>query len=123
MQSVTVDNDDSIKEVITKVAGESVKPIVMNFLQSLYTVILLIVFMFVVKLIAKIVNKFFDFSVLGKINGILGGILGTVKGVIIACIFCTVIALIVSFTENGFWIFNNENIDKTIIFKLLANIF
>ena len=67
--------------------------------------------------------KFFDFSVLGKINGILGGILGTVKGVIIACIFCTVIALIVSFTENGFWIFNNENIDKTIIFKLLANIF
>ncbi len=113
---------DSAVDIVRNVSQKTIKPMAVSILKTLYTVILMIVLLVVVKFLARIVNKLFSFSLIGKVNKLLGGVLGVVKGLIIAWIFCSAVYVIISFTENGIWIFNNENIEKTYIFKLLANV-
>ena len=110
-------------ELIAKSTAEKVvKPIFITIVKSVVSVILFAVLMFVVKIVAKIVNKIFKLPLVGTINSALGALLGLGKGAIIATVFCAVIGLVVALTENGFWIFTKENIDKTYIFSLLSNL-
>lgn len=105
-----------------KIASQDVvKPIVSRILELLYSIIIMIVLLFVVKLIAKVLNKVFSFSIIGKANTVLGGIIGIPKGIVFAIVFCMVISLIVSL-GGEFLIFTHENIEKTMLFKLFADI-
>ncbi len=122
-ETISQGTKDDTKAVITDISKKVVSPIVVGLLETVYAVILIVILLFIVKIIAKLLNKVFSFSVIGKLNSTLGGILGVVKGLAIVLIVCEAILLIISFTENGIWIFNNENIEKTIFFKFLTNIF
>ena len=64
----------------------------------------------------------FSFSVIGSLNRTLGGILGAVKGIVFVLIACMVISLIISFTGKPFFIFTEENINNTYIFKFFTDI-
>jgi uncharacterized membrane protein required for colicin V production len=108
------------KDFVKTVAENSVKLIVVPLIKTICSVILFIILMFVVKILARVLNKMFSLPLIGGLNKALGGVIGLLKGVIFATIFVLVIMFIASFTENGFLIFTNENIDKTIIFKILA---
>lgn len=109
-------------EAAVKTASQDViKPIITKILGLIYSVVILVVLLVVVKFLAKIINKMFSFSVIGKANRVLGGIVGVPKGVIFAILFCMVVSLVVKL-YGGFLIFTTQNIEKTFIFKFLADI-
>ncbi len=120
-QNMTEDVGNNTTEAVTQVSQNTIKPIAVGILKTLYSVIIMLVLLVVVKFLARFINKLFTFSIVGKLNKLLGGVLGIVKGIIIAWIFCSAIYIILSFTQDGIWIFTNENIDKTYLFKLLAS--
>ncbi len=122
-ESVLGASSGNLQTAIGDISQDVIKPVATGILETLYTVILIIVLLFIVKILAKLINKVFSFSLVGKLNRTLGGVLGVVKGLVIALIFCEAVLLIISFTDNGIWIFNNENIGKTILFKFLTNVF
>ncbi len=122
-ESISQEAQNNAQTILVNTSQKVIKPLVVGILETVYSVILIILLSFIVKILAKLLNKVFSFSIVGKLNSTLGGILGFVKGVAITLILCEVILLIISFTENGIWIFNNENIDKTILFKFLTNVF
>lgn len=109
-------------ETAVKTASQDIiKPIITKILGLIYSVVILVVLLVVVKFLAKIINKMFSFSVIGKANRVLGGIVGVPKGVIFAILFCMVVSLVVKL-YGGFLIFTTQNIEKTFIFKFLADI-
>lgn len=110
-----------VDEAITAASQDVIKPVFTKILATVYGVILVFVLLFIVKILAKIINKLFSFSIVGKANKILGGVVGIPKGIVFAIIFAVIISILVSIT-GGFAIFTPENIDKTILFKLLAGI-
>ncbi len=111
-----------MEEALKDLSQKAIKPVATSILETLYAVILIIVLLFIVKILAKLLNKVFSFSTVGKLNSSLGGVVGAVQGIAIALIVCEIISLVISFA-GGIWIFNNENIDKTFIFKFLTNVF
>ena len=119
---ITEDIGNSATEIVTSISQNTIKPMAVGILKTLYSVILMLVLMIAVKFLAHVINKLFSFSLVGKVNKALGGTFGAIKGIIIAWVFCAVISLLVSLTKNGIWIFNAENIENTIIFKLLTDV-
>lgn len=119
---ITEDIGNSAIEIVTSISQNTIKPMAVGILKTLYSVILMLVLMIAVKFLARVINKLFSFSLVGKVNKALGGTFGAIKGIIIAWVFCAVISLLVSLTKNGIWIFNAENIENTIIFKLLTDV-
>ncbi len=122
-ESISQGTENTAQTMLADVSQNVIKPFVVGILETVYAVILIILLSFVVKALAKLLNKVFSFSIVGKLNNTLGGVLGVVKGIAIALILCEAVLLIVSFTTNGIWIFNNANIEKTILFKFLTNVF
>ncbi len=121
--TISHNTQDTLKTTITNISQNVLKPAISGILETVFSVILIIVLLFLVRILAKLINKVFSFSVVGKLNRVLGGTIGIVKGMIIAFLVCEIIVLIISLTDNGIWIFNNENIQKTFIFKFLINLF
>ena len=78
------------------------------------------VFIFIVKILAKFINRLFSISLVGKLNRLLGAVVGLPKGIIVALLLCSVVALAVSFTQNGIWIFTSENMSNSWFFGVLA---
>lgn len=106
---------------IAQKASETIlMPIIVPLLQTIVGLILFIILMFVVKLLARLLNKLFNIPFVGGLNKILGGLLGFGKGILIAMVVVIIINTIASFTVDGFLIFTEENINNTILFKLLA---
>lgn len=99
------------------VSKDVIKPAIVNIISLLYSAILIIFLSFIVRLLAKAINKIISFSFADKLNRFLGGITGIFKGIILAILICNLISLIISFTNNGFFIFTSENIENTYIFK------
>ncbi len=122
-ESISESTENNAQTILADISQNVIKPMVTGILETVYAVILIIVLSFVVKILAKLLNKVFSFSIVGKLNSTLGGVLGVVKGIALVLILCEAVLLIISFTQNGIWIFNNENIDKTILFKFLTNVF
>ena len=112
---------EGTESAVTKASQEVIKPIITKILGLIYSVVIMVVLMFVVNILAGLINKLFSFSVVGKANRILGGIIGLPKGIVFAILFCMIVSLIVRMS-GGIFFFTNENIDKTILFKFLANI-
>ena len=116
------DNLTSGTETAVKTASQDIiKPIVTKILGLIYSVVILLILLFVVKILADFINKIFSFSIIGKANRVLGGIIGLPKGIVFAILFCMIISLLVKL-GGDFLIFTGENIEKTYVFKLLANI-
>ncbi len=113
-------NSDSAEQLAQKATESVVKPIVVPLIKTILSVILFILLMIIVKFLAKFLNKLFSLPLIGGLNKSLGGVIGLLKGLIFSFIFVVAILFIMSFTENGFLIFTNENIDKTYLFKFLA---
>lgn len=105
------------------VSQKSIKPTCTKVIGAVIAMILTMLLLIVVRFLAKLINKAFSFSIVGKLNTALGGVVGIFKGIGVAIILCEIIVLIISFTDNGIWIFNNENIAKTTVFKFLTNVF
>lgn len=118
--SISDNLSSGAESAVASASQTIIKPVVSGILSMIYILIISIVLLFVVKILARIINKMFSFSIIGKANSILGGVLGIAKGLVIAFIFCTLVALIVSFTENGFAIFTDTAINESHIFKLLC---
>lgn len=121
--SVSESTHGNLKSAVKDITEKTVKPAVVSILKTVYAVVIVLLLSLLVKILAKLINKAFSFKTVGKLNKFLGGLLGVVKGIITAFILCEIIVLLISFTDNGFWIFNNANIEKTIIFKFLTNVF
>lgn len=98
-----------------------VKPVLIPLIKAVISLILFVVLLFVIKLLAKIINKVFDLPIIGGINKFLGGIIGLLKGFAVSYIFVIVALLIMSFFEDGFLFFTNENVEESILFDFLAN--
>ncbi len=120
--SLTQSTQGDVKAALLNVSQTAIKPVFAQLVSTVYAVILILVLLIVVRFLAKLLNKAFSFSVVGKLNAALGGVIGLVKGLVIALIICEIIVLVISFTQNGIWIFNNENISNTILFKFFTNI-
>lgn len=118
---ITDNVSSGVETAVTTASQDVIKPIFTKILGTIYAVVIILVLLFVVKILANLINKLFSFSIVGKTNRVLGGIIGLPKGIVFAIIFCLLISLIVSLS-GGFLIFTPENIDKTILFKLLAGI-
>ena len=101
-------------------ANSVVRPILVPIVKALIGFILFILLMFVVKILSKIINKVFCLPLIGGLNKFLGGIIGLLKGAIVSIVFVTVVLLIMSFFEDGFLIFTNDNIEQSILFKFFA---
>jgi len=112
----------SSDNALQDLSQNAIKPVATGILETLYAIILIVVLLIIVKILAKLLNKAFSFSIVGKLNSTLGGLVGVIKGIAIALIVCEIITLVISFASD-IWIFNNENIDKTYIFKFLTNVF
>lgn len=121
-----INEGDTVKTASQKVAENisqtSVKPMAVQILSTIFSLILFFIFGWVFKLFGGIISKFLSFTIVGKLNEILGAACGFVKGLIFALIFCVAIYTIVSFTENGIWIFNYQNFESTLLFKLLISL-
>lgn len=119
-------NDTSVEENSQKIAKNisqnQIKPLAVKIISTIYSVLLIVVLLIVVKFLAVALNKAFSFSLAGKLNTALGGVCGLVKGLIFALLICITVYTVISFTENGIWIFTFENIDKTFIFKNLIGL-
>lgn len=111
---------EGVEKAMSTASQNVIKPILTEILALVYSLLITVVLATVVNFLAGIINGFFKFSLIGKINRTLGAVFGTVKGCFIAAIFCSIISLIVSFTQNGFLIFTKEAIDKTLLFELLS---
>lgn len=120
------DEDDTAGKTAEKLAKSisqnKFKPIAVQILSYVYSFVVFALALLVVKILARVLNKAFSFSIAGKLNTALGGACGLVKGVAFAFGLCLLIYVIISFTQNGIWIFSVENIDKTFIFKYLISL-
>ncbi|MBO5210388.1 MAG: CvpA family protein [Clostridia bacterium] len=116
----TVENN--VQKLVFNILKNSVKPLAVRVISYLYAFIIFLLLLIVVKILAKLLNKVFSFSIVGRLNTALGSLCGLAKGIIFALLLCLVIYSVAAFTENGIWIFNVENIDKTFIFKYLISL-
>lgn len=115
--------DKETKEQIAKTAADTVaKPMIVHIISLIISTVGIIALLFVVRLLAKLLNKVFNFSVIGKLNRFLGGVIGIFKGLAFASIFCILIMFLISIQKNGFWIFTNQSVKNTYIFKYLYGI-
>ena len=121
-----ISEGDTVKTASEKVAENisqtSIKPMAVQVLSTILSLVLFFVFSWLLKIAGGIISKFLSFTVAGKLDKILGGVCGFAKGVIFAVIFCFAIYTLVSFTQNGIWIFSYQNFENTLIFKLLISL-
>lgn len=116
-QDAASQNGESV--LASSISNNVVKPPVVKLLSLILSAVFIFVFLFLVKILAKFINKIFSFSIVGGLNKFLGALIGIVKGIAVSLIFCLAVSLILSFTKNGFLIFNYENINSSYLFKFL----
>lgn len=119
-KSISDDLATGAEDTAKGISQKAVKPIAVRFISLIYSAVIFSVLLFVVKILAKYINKLFSFSIAGTLNRFLGGIIGIPKGIIIAALICTVISLIVSFTDNGFLIFTKDAVENSWFFGHLT---
>ncbi len=119
-------NEDTVQgtaqRLVFDISQNKIRPIVAGVISYVYLVVLFIILLIIIKIFARFLNKAFSFSLVGRINTLLGGVCGLANGMVFAVLLCLIIYSVVSFTENGIWIFSMDNIDKTFIFKYLVNL-
>ena len=124
-QSVVLSFKSSATNSASAVAtatDEIAKPIIVNIIKVILYVVLFSVLSILIKWLAHILNKIFKVSIIGKLNAFLGGFLGLLKGLVIVTAFCILISVCMKFSKDGFFIFTDENVSSSYIFKFLSEI-
>ena len=119
-KSISEDLASGVEDTAKGLSQNAVKPIAVRFISLIYSAVIFSALVFVVKILAKYINKLFSFSVAGSLNRLLGGIIGIPKGIIIAALICTVISIIISFTDKGCLIFTKDAVGNSWFFKHLT---
>ncbi|MGI6279446.1 MAG: CvpA family protein [Acutalibacteraceae bacterium] len=120
--SVKDNINNGVNTAVTNASQKMIKPLVSGILSMVYALAIFFILMFVVRILAKIANKLFSVRALGKLNSLLGGGIGALKGIIFAAIFCLFVTVILKIDKNGFWIFTQEAVQKTLLLKFLTNL-
>ena len=113
-------SSDPVASIVQTATDTAVKPTIIPIVQMIVSAILFFILMFIIKFFAKIINKVFNLPIIGGLNRFLGGVIGCFKGVLFAIIFVMLVNFVVSISNDGFIFFTNENIEKTVLFKYIA---
>ena len=112
--------NNGVKSAVSSASQTVFKPVITRVISMVYSLLITVILMYFVNLLAKLISKLITHTFLKKTNLCLGGVLGIIKGVAVACVICTVISLIISVTDNGFWIFTESAVNSSYIFKHLC---
>ncbi|MBO4694207.1 MAG: CvpA family protein [Clostridia bacterium] len=104
-----------------KISKDVTKPLIVRITSGFYTTVLVGVLLIFTRFLAKFLNRTLSVSLIGRINAFLGGTMGLVKGVFFSIVFCAAISIFMFFTENGLWLFTQENIADSYLFRFLYN--
>ena len=118
---ITTQVETSSAKASSNVSQKVVRPIFVNILKAILSIIMFTALMFLVRFIAKTLNRMFSFSILGSINALLGGTIGFAKGIVIVGVLLFVIKLGMQCMHGSFMIFNESLIAETKLFKILFN--
>ena len=111
-----------VEQNAVKISQNVTKPIIVKLIGAIYSTVIVILLIFVSKFLARVINKLFSFSIIGKLNSFFGGVIGVFKGAAFALAFCMIISIVVLVSNDSFWIFTTDNIEKTHLFKLFYGI-
>ena len=118
-------NSESLQEgsrtVAQNVSDTIIRPITVQFLKIIFSLIIFVVLSVVFKFVVKFLNKVFSFSIIGKLNSLLGAVLGVIMGIVFALIFVLLVNFIIS-VSGGFLFFTNEAVDSSKIFRFFTEI-
>lgn len=112
---------DTVSETAVMIVENVAKPVITGLVRMISSVIIFMILMFIFRIIIRAVNKLFKLPVIKGVNMFLGGILGGCKGSIAVLLLCLIISVVAVLSGGSFWIFTPENIEKTILFKLIYN--
>lgn len=112
----------SADRVAEHISRQVVRPMAVDALYSLLSVLVFVIGMVVVRFAAKGLNRLFKAPVLGALNKGLGAVFGAAKGVILMTVISAAVSLAVRAAGRGFWIFTEANIDKSFLFGNLAKV-
>lgn len=118
-------NSESLQEgsrtLAQNVSDTIIRPITVQFLKIIFSLIIFVVLSVVFKFVVKFLNKVFSFSIIGKLNSLLGAVLGVIMGIVFALIFVLLVNFIIS-VSGGFLFFTNEAVDSSKIFRFFTEI-
>lgn len=121
--SINENLSEGLASAVETTSENLIRPIFVKLAGLVIGIVLFLVLLIIVKILSTVINKLFSFSIVGKLNRSLGGVIGVLKGLVYALIFCAVISLIVSFSENGFLIFNTESVAQSFTYGVFTKIF
>ena len=112
---------DTVSETAVMIVENVAKPVITGLVRMISSVIIFMILMFIFRIIIRAVNKLFKLPVIKGVNMFLGGILGGCKGSIAVLLLCLIVSVVAVLSGGSFWIFTPENIEKTVLFKLIYN--
>ncbi len=99
------------------VINNFVRPNCIVVIRTVAFVLIFSIVFAVMRLIASAAKLIDKIPIVGDINSLLGGAAGLLEGILMLFVFCLATRLIVSVFDGDVMMFNQETIDKTIIFK------
>lgn len=125
-EEVVKDIGESVKgngiSAVENIADSAVRPIAINLIRTLSSVIIFLILLALVKFLARWINRLFSIPVVGSFNALLGGAVGAVKGFILIFITVFVIRVAVNAMLGSFWIFDQQLINDTFLFRFVYNL-
>lgn len=121
-ESILSAGGTSPNEIAIAITETAIKPIAINIIKFIASLIIFVALLIVVKLIARLINSLFKGAILGTANKILGSILGIAKGCVYAFIFSIICALVVTISGDNSAYINESVIESTYICKHILSI-
>ena len=122
IQSVEHSVENAGQSMATAIADKVIGPVIISLLQALMFFIIFGILIFVVHIIARVLRRtIHNTIILGGADRALGALFGFLIGVVVILCLIALLHLIVPFLSEDFPILNQENIDKSHLFKLIYN--
>ncbi len=100
-----------------QIADGVIAPIATPLIQAILFVILFIICVILTSIVARIISNAINMvPIVGGINKFLGAVVGAVEGLILVFLIAMAINLAIS-GSGDFWVFNNQSIEQTFLFK------
>ena len=119
LNNVLKDNGEKTAPALVK---DVIKPTVLPFVRTAVSLILFLACSIIFAALARLTRGIGKIPIIGGLNSFLGAVFGAVKGVVFVFAICFAISVIVSLSENGFWLFTPETLEKTYIYKFVVNL-
>ncbi len=105
-----------------QIADSVVAPIATPLIQALLFIVFFIVLGILVSIVARIISRGINMvPIVGGINKFLGAIVGVAQGLILVFLIAMVINLALQ-GSGDFWVFSEQSIDGTFLFKHFYNL-